>query len=161
MCALILHWCLGSGPKEADDLCYHKWGNFSSSLFIFSFLCIPPSPRPQDPNLGLKTQIPTLRPKSQPQRPHSILEAQILASRPMFLPQGPNPSLRAQIPLRRGRRRNCLMRESIGYRVTALLPPSTSITIYISKAREPLNIYVTLLRLLKIISSSYIILFIH
>ena len=59
---LKLRGDLGSRPEGADDLCFHTWGNFSSS---FSSSTAPPSPQPPGPFLSLEAHIPASRPKSQ------------------------------------------------------------------------------------------------
>ena len=95
----------GQRPNEANDPCFYKWRNFSSSSSSFSssslFSYVPiPALRLKCLNLSLEGQTPTTRLKSQPQGSHTCYKAQILSPRAKSRPQGPNPSYKAQTRLR-------------------------------------------------------------
>ena len=77
----LTFYFLGSGPKGADDLCFHIYGNFSFFSF-FSYVRTPP--QLQSPNSSPEAQILAVRPIFHPRDPNSNLEAQILALWPKF-----------------------------------------------------------------------------
>ena len=84
----------------------------------------------QGPNSSLKAQIPVLRAKSHPQGPNPIL-------RPKSHLQGPDPNLERFGP--QDWEKGLEGGISTPFGAAALLPPSTTIMTYISRARVPLT----------------------